>query len=75
MLLFLVLIITLAEKVQDNNSSQYSEIARNWVIENGLIAGNGTLINGEPNYMWRDILTREQFVTVMYRFAQMLKKG
>lgn len=72
---FISLYNQMRKDLQDNNSSQYSEIARNWAIENGLIAGNGTLINGEPNYMWRDILTREQFVTVMYRFAQMLKKG
>ena len=24
----------------------------------------------EANFMWQDILTREQLVTVLYRFAQ-----
>ena len=58
------------KELQDNDSSKYSEEARSWAISTGLIAGNGTEINGEPNYMWADILTREQFVTVLYRFAK-----
>ena len=58
------------KELQDNDSSKYSEEARTWATSTGLIAGNGTEINGEPNYMWADILTREQFVTVLYRFAK-----
>ena len=57
-------------ELQDNDSSKYSEEARAWATSTGLIAGNGEVINGEPNYMWADILTREQFVTVLYRFAK-----
>ena len=41
----------------------------------GLIAGNGTTVSGEPNCMWGDILTREQFVTVLYRWTQMMGKA
>lgn len=63
------------KELQDNDSSAYSKEAREWATNNGLIAGNGTQINGEPNYMWADILTREQFVTVLYRFAQMMGKA
>lgn len=63
------------KELQDNDSSAYSKEAREWAISNGLIAGNGTQINGEPNYMWADILTREQFVTVLHRFAQMMGKA
>lgn len=58
------------KELQDNDSGKYSEEARAWATSTGLIAGNGTEINGEPNYMWADILTREQFVTVLYRFAK-----
>ena len=58
------------KELQDNDSGKWSEEARQWAISTGLIAGNGTEINGEPNYMWADILTREQFVTVLYRFAK-----
>ena len=58
------------KELQDNDCNTYSEEARAWATSTGLIAGNGTEINGEPNYMWADILTREQFVTVLYRFAK-----
>lgn len=61
--------------LQDNDASSYSEEARIWAIQNGLINGNGTEINGEPNYMYADILTREQFITVLYRFAQLMGKA
>lgn len=65
----------LRQSLQDNDSSQYSEEARKWAQEVGLIAGNGTEIDGEPNCMWEDVLTREQFVTVLFRFAQLLGKA
>lgn len=61
--------------LQDNDSGAYSEQARQWAKDTGLIAGNGTTINGEPNCMWQDFMTREQFVTVLYRFAQMMGKA
>ena len=59
-------------ELQDNDSSTYSLAARQWATSSGLIAGNGTTINGEPNCMWGDVLTREQFVTVLYRFTKMM---
>ena len=62
------------KELQDNDSGAYSEAARNWALNTGLIAGNGT-INGQPNCMWQDFLTREQFVTVLYRFAQLMGKA
>lgn len=61
--------------LQDNDSGAYSEAARKWATSSGLIAGNGETINGEPNCMWQDFLTREQLVTVLYRFAQMMGKA
>lgn len=61
-------------ELQDNDSSEYSEAARAWAISTGLISGGDTNSNGEPNYMWEDILTREQFVTVLYRFASLMGK-
>lgn len=69
---FTALFYEMRKELQDNDSNDYSLEARKWAVEKGLIAGNGTIVNGEFNYMWGDILTREQFVTVMYRFAQML---
>ena len=59
-------------ELQDNDSSAYSLAARQWATSTGLIAGNGTTINGESNCMWGDVLTREQFVTVLYRFTKMM---
>ena len=57
------------EELRDNDSSEYSEAARKWATETGLIAGNGTTIDGLPNFMWEDFNTREQLIVVLYRFA------
>lgn len=56
---------------QDNDSSVYSQDARQWAVDNGLIQGSGKTADGESNYMWEDVLTREQMVTVLYRFARL----
>lgn len=56
--------------LQDNDCGQYSESGRQFVINNGLMVGSNKLENGEPNYMWQDFLTREQFATVISRFAE-----
>lgn len=63
------------QKLRDNDSSAYSAQARQFAIENGLVSGGEPLPNGEPNYMWEDFMTREQFVTVLYRFAQLMGKA
>lgn len=68
---FAELLTELRKTLQNNKCSEYSLAARNWAISNGLIVGNGTLENGEPNYMWQDFITREQMVTVLHRFVQM----
>lgn len=52
--------------LQDNDSSPYSESARRWAVEKGLITGGG-----QADYMWEDLMTREQMVTVLYRFASL----
>ena len=65
----------LRKSLQDNDSNAYSEEARKWAQEVGLITGNGTEIDGEPNCMWEDVLTREQFATVLYRFAKIIGKA
>ena len=56
--------------LQDNDCGQYSEKGRKFVVENGILVGGSPLPNGEPNYMWQDFLTREQFATVLSRFAE-----
>ena len=44
-----------------------SEEARKWAVDNGIIRGGNS---DEFNGMWEDMMTREQLVTVLYRFAQ-----
>ena len=58
--------------LQDNDSHSYSKEAREWCMNNGIIQGTGTTINGEPNGAWEDFLTREQVATLFYRFAKMM---
>ena len=63
------------KELQDNDCGAWSEAARQWAIENGIIAGGGTGPDGQPIYMWADTLTREQAVMLLYRFAQFLGKA
>ena len=63
------------KELQDNDCGAWSEAARQWAIENGIIAGGGIGPDGQPNYMWADTLTREQAVMLLYRFALFLGKA
>ena len=58
------------KELQDNDASGWSKDARDWAVSTGLIQGGSTL-NGQPNYMWEDFLTREQMVTLLRRFKDM----
>lgn len=60
------------KSLRDNDCSTWSEDARNWAIGTGLFAGGDPLPDGTPNYMWEDMLTREQAAQLFYRFAQMV---
>ena len=40
--------------------------------DNGIVQGGAPLPDGSANFMWQDMMTREQLVTVLYRFAQKL---
>lgn len=62
------------KELQDNDCSNYSAEARAWAIKNKIIAGGTPLPSGEANYMWGDFLTREQMVTLLYRFAKYMGK-
>lgn len=61
--------------LQDNDAGNWSQEARDWAVQTGLIGGSGTLPNGLPNYMWEDINTREQLIVVLYRFAKQIGKA
>lgn len=58
------------KELQDNDSSNYSEAAREWAVATGIVEGNS---HEEFNGMWEDFMTREQFVTVLYRFYRLLE--
>lgn len=64
--------LEMRKELQDNDSEDWSQEARNWAVETGLIRGGDPLPDGSPNYMWEDLLTREQMVMLLYRFAGML---
>lgn len=59
------------EDLQDNDASSWSKEARDWAVKSGLVQGAS---NGEFNGAWEDLLTREQLVTILYRFAKMMGK-
>lgn len=66
----------LRKELQDNDSSPYSDAAKEWITKKSkLIVGNGTIAeDGEPNYMWEDLLTREQMAVLLYRYTQYLQE-
>jgi hypothetical protein len=57
------------KELSDNDSGRWSEEARQWAVENGLIQGVGTFPDGTTNYAWQQPLTREQYATVEFRQA------
>lgn len=57
------------QELQDNDSGEWSKEAREWAVSTGIVTGGGEL-NGLPNYMWEDLSTREQLITVLHRFAK-----
>ena len=63
------------KELRDNDSGKWSAEARQWAVDTGLIAGNGTTPDGSPNFMWEDHLTREQLVTVLHRYSKLTGKA
>jgi hypothetical protein len=55
--------------LSDNDAGKWSQEAREWAVENGIINGVGTGKDGKPNYAWEQPLTREQYATTEYRQA------
>ena len=73
---FKALWLEMRKDLQDNDSSEYSDKAKQWITEEvKLFEGGGIGPDGKPNYMWEDLMTREQFATVLYRFAKWLGKA
>lgn len=61
--------------LNDNDSGEWSEAARRWAIENGLVNGIGNGKDGKPNYAWEAPVSREQLVTILHRFAKVIGKA
>lgn len=58
------------KKLRDNDCGPWSKEAREYAVSSGLFAGSGTTPDGQPNFMWEDLLTREQVAQLFFRFAQ-----
>lgn len=56
--------------LRDNDNSAWSQAARDFAVENGIFTGAGAGADGTPNFMWEDLMTREQCAQILYRFAQ-----
>ena len=56
--------------LRDNDCGDWSKEAREYCINAGIFAGGGNGPDGQPNYMWADLLTREQAAALMFRLAQ-----
>lgn len=59
-------------ELRDNDCGGWSEAARQFVVEQGIFAGGDPGPDGQPNYMWEDLLTREQAAQLLYAFARKL---
>ena len=69
---FTELFLEMRKDLQDNDAGAWSKEARDWAVEPGLVQGTS---GGTFNGAWEDLLTREQLVTVLYRFAKMMDKA
>ena len=58
------------QELRDNDCGDWSQKARQFAVDNKIFAGSSTTPEGEPNYMWEDLLTREQAAQLLYVFAQ-----
>lgn len=58
------------QELRDNDCGSWSEKARQFAVDNGIFAGGAPGPDGQPNFMWEDLLTREQCAQVLYAFAQ-----
>ena len=73
--MFKVAMAAYRAELQDNDCGAWSAESREWGIANGLIAGGGLTPDGTPNYMWADMITREQAIVLFHRFAQIIGKA
>lgn len=70
--MFITAMTAMRADLQDNDASAYSEEAREWAKESGIVTGTSA---SDFNGAWEDFLTREQMVTMLYRFAKLMDKA
>ncbi len=59
--------MTYRQTLQTNEASDWSQDGREWGVSTGIVqGGDSTVFNG----MWRDLLNREQVITMLYRYDQ-----
>ena len=58
------------QETQDNDSSSWSQEARDWAINAKLIAGGDPMPDGKPNYAWESLLTCERMMQILYAYAR-----
>ena len=58
------------QELRDNDCGDWSQKARQFAVDNEIFAGGDPGPDGQPNYMWEDLLTREQAAQLLYAFAQ-----
>ncbi len=63
------------KSLQDNDHSAWAQEAIDFCIKNGIVNGGGNGADGKPNYMFQDLLTREQMMQLIYNFAKFLGKA
>ena len=57
------------QELRDNDCGDWSRAARKFVTEQGIFAGGDPGPDGQPNFMWEDLLTREQCAQVLHASA------
>lgn len=62
------------QQLQTNDSADWSREAREFVVNSGIVTGGAPLPDGTPNYMWKDLLTREQAAQIAYNFARWMDR-
>ena len=65
---------TYREALQDNDCGSWSQEARQWAIDNGIILGVGSMADGDANFAWQDFMSREQMVVFLKRFDEYMTK-
>ena len=62
------------KELENADGSSWSEEARAWATQTGLIVGGDKKADGTPKYMWKSAMSREALCQVLKRFADQFGK-